>query len=111
MPIRSPRWPYTEASLEHAPHEWSGVYAIWAGDELLHIGHAPGGSPTVQAALRDHLRGRCSVCTGKATHYGWELTQDPERRGRELLEEFRAAHGRLPKCNAQTGTDKRSPKT
>jgi hypothetical protein len=113
MPIQSPRWPYTQTLVDQAPDEWGGVYVLWAGDQLVHIGHAPDCGPTLKSALREHLIGRCSVCTGKATHYAWELSQQPEKRERELLEEFRAQHGGLPACNAQkpkktaTGPDKR----
>lgn len=101
MPIQSPRWPYTKTLVEQAPDEWGGVYALWAGDELLHIGHAPDCGRTLKDSLKEHLLGRCSVCTGKATHYAWELSQHPQKRGRELLEEFQAAYGRLPPCNEQ----------
>ena len=74
---------------------------MWAGDELLHIGPAPDCGRTLKDSLKQHLFGRCSICAGKATHYAWELSQQPQKRGRELLEEFRAAHGRLPPCNEQ----------
>lgn len=67
MPIQSPRWPYTKTLVEQAPDEWGGVYALWAGDELLHIGHAPDCGRTLQDSLRQHLLGRCSVCAGKGT--------------------------------------------
>lgn len=76
MPIQSPRWPYTKTLVEQAPDEWGGEYALWAGDELLHIGHAMDGGRSLKASLKEHLLGRCSVCTGKATHYAWESTDE-----------------------------------
>jgi hypothetical protein len=67
VPIRNPSWPYTETLIEEAPDEWAGMYALWAGDHLLHIGRAPDFQPMLKSALRAHLTSRCSLVRVKLT--------------------------------------------
>jgi hypothetical protein len=33
------------------------------------------------------------------THYAWEIVGLPDLRELELLDEFRAQHGKAPRCN------------
>ena len=56
---------------------------------------------TIRSRLGDHFSGRDSACTVRATHYSWELSLDPRAREAALLDEYRAAHHRLPRCNAK----------
>ena len=84
--------------VEGAPDE-PGVFALWDGDELIYVGR---GSPaaTIRARLREQLERR-HACTASASHYSWELSLRPEARELQLLEEFAAQFGRMPKCNAE----------
>ena len=97
MPIRNPKYRLTRAMVEGAPHE-AGVFALWEGDELVYVGRA---SPdaSIRAQLLHHLARKCA-CTVKASHYSWELSLRPATREVEILNEFIAQFGRMPKCNA-----------
>jgi len=77
-----------------------GVYALWENDELIHYGHARGDSATIQSCLRQHLDGG-KGCTGRAMHYGWEVSANPPAREAELLREFERANKRVPRCNTK----------
>jgi hypothetical protein len=99
MPMRSPKWPFTRAAIEHAPDDWGGVYALWREETLIYVGRAPDGARSIRAALFAHLAGERGPCTQGATHYGWELAQDPKQRAHELLQEHLATHRAYPPCN------------
>jgi|SRR5438105_3183531 len=99
MPLRSPRWPFTKAAIDNSPDDWGGVYALWREETLLYVGRAPDGERSIRAALLAHLAGERGSCTQGATHYGWELAQDPKQRAYELLQEHVAAHRAYPPCN------------
>ncbi len=81
-----------------APRE-AGIFALWDGDELIYLGRASPGA-TIRQRLEEHLEQRCE-CTTHASHYSWELSLRPAERELELLREFSAQFGRMPKCNAQ----------
>jgi hypothetical protein len=97
MPIASPRYAFNRTMVSGAPPD-PGVFALWEGDELIYYGRAQG----IQARLQEHLE-RSHPCTARATHYGWEIASNPAARELELLNEFRRANGRLPRCNAAAG--------
>ena len=100
MPLRSPKWPFTLAAVEYSPDEWGGVYALWRGETLLYIGSAPDVRRTsIKADLVAHLKGERGACTQEATHYGWELAQNPKERELELLREYVQRHNAYPRCN------------
>ena len=93
-------WEFTALMVASAPGE-PGVYALWERGELIYYGAALGGAMTIRSRLGDHFSGRDSACTVRATHYSWELSLDPRAREAALLDEYRAAHHRLPRCNAK----------
>ena len=100
MPLRSPKWPFTPAAVEHSPDEWGGVYVLWRGETILFIGCAPDAKRTsIKADLVAHLKGERGPCTQEATHYGWELAQNPRERELELLREYVQRHNSYPRCN------------
>src|SRR5260221_9450755 len=99
MPVRSPKWPFTPAAIENSPDEWGGVYVLWRGDTLLFIGSAPDRGRSIKADLLAHQKGERGSCTQEATHYGWELSQDPKQRELELLQEYVDRHRSYPRCN------------
>jgi hypothetical protein len=97
MPIRNPKYRLTRVMVEGAPSE-AGIFALWEGDELIYVGRA---SPTatIRERLEQHLKRNCACTTG-ASHYSWELSLRPATREVEILEEFVAQFGRLPRCNS-----------
>ena len=98
MPFGGGRYRFTRSMVEGAPAE-RGVYALWENEELIYYGRASSSVITIQFALLEHLAGRAGACTGRATHYGWEITFDPVAREAELLAEYKVAFKRLPRCN------------
>jgi hypothetical protein len=102
MPLQSPLFPFTALLLAGAP-EHGGVYALWSQGELVYIGRAGGDPMTIRSRLLDHFSGQDGPCTQNATHYAWEICLDSAARELELLEEYRAAFRRLPRCNRSTG--------
>ena len=99
MPVRSGKWPFTAAAIEHFPHEWRGVYVLRYGESVLYIGSGPDGGRSIKDDLLAHLRGEHGPCTRAATHYGWELHQNPKQRELELLLEHVERHRAYPRCN------------
>lgn len=95
MPISDPLYRFSSIIVQGAPDN-PGVYALWNGSELILLGRGS----SIRERLLAHL-GKSSVCIRDATHYSWELSLRPEAREAELLERFRARHGRLPRCNEQ----------
>lgn len=80
--------------------ECEGVYALYDHQDLIYIGRSDGECKTIRARLQRHKDGRECRCTRKATLYRQERCDDPESREHELLKEYLAAHGKLPRCNA-----------
>ncbi len=102
MPFGGGRYRFTRSMVEGAPAD-PGVYALWEDEELIYYGRASSSTITIQFALLEHLSGRAGPCTGRATHYGWEITVDPVAREAELLAEYKATFKRLPRCNESGG--------
>jgi excinuclease UvrABC nuclease subunit len=99
MPMSRELFPFTARLIAGAPEE-PGVYALWEDGEIIYIGHAPGRGATIRSRLVDHFAGTVSPCTRRASHYSWEISLRPTVREGELLEEYRSANTRLPRCNA-----------
>ncbi len=91
-------WEFSSLMVASAPGE-PGVYALWKKGELIYYGAALGGTMTIRSRLGDHFSGRDGGCTARATHYSWELSLDPKAREAALLDQYRATHRRLPRCN------------
>ena len=98
MPIEGPKYRFTPSMAAGAPEE-AGVYALWSGEELLFVGRASPAA-TIRARRIEHLGGSYP-CTRHATHYTWELSLHAAAREAEVLKEFQARFGRLPRCNAE----------
>jgi hypothetical protein len=95
--MKKPKYKLTRAMVDAAPSE-QGLYALWEDDELIYVGHASA-SGTIRERLSEHLDRRFCPCAEKATHYSWELSLRPATREVEILEEFLAQFGRMPRCN------------
>ncbi len=100
-PEPSRRYSFNRIVLAGAPAE-PGVYALWQGDEIVYYGRALNGS-TIRSRLLEHYENRA-----QATHYSWEITQEPAFREGELLREYQEAYGRLPRMNAPNGPSRPS---
>jgi hypothetical protein len=93
-PEPSRRYKLGAIALEGAPAQ-PGVYALWQDDELVYYGRAVG-SATIRSRLLEHFAGQ----NVPATHYSWEICDDPAAREAELLEEYRRRFQRVPRDNA-----------
>lgn len=70
------KWAFKPSMVDDAP-DTAGVYALWHGDRLVHVGRADGGADTLRARLTAHLE---RVAGGVApTHYSWEICDPRER--------------------------------
>src|SRR5262245_39313051 len=98
MPITSAQFPFTGIMIALAPQE-AGVYVLWRESDMIYVGRAAGGRSTICSRLIDHYSGLNGPCTQRATHYGWEISPNPEQREVELLEEYRGQFQRAPRCN------------
>ena len=94
-PEPSRRYKFTRIVLQGAPQD-AGIYALWDGDELIYYGRAL----SIRARLLEHYEERLDTFAHRATHYSWEICDDPAAREAELLREFRRMFGRLPRGNA-----------
>jgi excinuclease UvrABC nuclease subunit len=99
VPITNPLYRFTEVIIAGAPDN-AGIYALWQDDELIYVGRAMAAG-TIRERLAEHFHRRLCPCTEKATHYSWELSLRPAAREAELLQEYEAKHGKLPRCNAE----------
>jgi hypothetical protein len=94
MAIRSPKWLVIAALVTLTP-DTPGVFELWDGDELLYVG-----STRRKETLRTELERELSAHAAEATHFSWEITFNPDARGRELLAEFVHEHHRPPRFNS-----------
>ncbi len=98
MPIRGDKFEFTDKNVNSSP-EKHGVYALYQSEVLIYYGRDSGDGATIRNRLQSHLRGDEGSCTQGASHYECEPTEGPIAREKELLEEYRKQHGRLPRCN------------
>jgi hypothetical protein len=100
MPIQGKMYRFTKRNVDLSP-EKPGVYALFAGQELIYYGEAHDG--TIRSRLQRHQAGVEGACTQRATHYQREACDDPEAREVQLLREYKRLHGKLPRCNKILG--------
>jgi hypothetical protein len=97
MPITGDKYPFTDDNISKSPQK-NGVYALYDNDITIYIGRASGDN-TIRLRLQAHKRGDEGKCTQGASDYKREITSTPITREGELLEEYKKAHGKLPRCN------------
>lgn len=95
MPINGEQYAFSAENVSKAP-DVPGVYALYNNGATVYIGRA---QESIRARLQSHYAGRDGSCTQRVDTYRREQTSSPVARERELLREFYAAHGRLPRCN------------
>ena len=93
MSITTSSLPFTQSLVAAAP-DAPGVFALWQGGGIVYYGR----SSTIRIALDEQLRARM-LSAQRVTGCSWEMAADPERRQRELLHEYAAAHHALPLWN------------
>ncbi len=98
MSIAADQIQFTDANIKEVPAE-AGVYALYEGETIIYFGRAQGGDVTIRSRLADHKAGREGPCTKNATVFKVEITSSAVTREKELLEEYKNAHGSLPRCN------------
>jgi len=98
MSIPTKLYDFTESNVNQAPAE-HGVYQLYDGNTTTYIGRAAGEGVTIRSRLQSHRRGDEGPCTKAATHYRREVTSRSIARERELLDEYKGTHGKLPRCN------------
>ena len=97
MSIKFRSLPFTESLIAAAP-DTMGVFALWQNGGVIYLGKASAGAATIRKALSEQLQARKWNDAG-ATRCSWEIAEDADRRHRELLLEFEAAHRCLPLWN------------
>ncbi len=95
MPINGDKYDFSQKNVDGSP-EQPGVYALFAGGELIYYGKADN---SIRTRLQSHKAGREGRGTQIADTYMREPCTNPSVRERQLLIEFRNAYGRLPRCN------------
>lgn len=99
MPINGDSYTFSDENLNNAP-ETGGVYVLYSSGSLIYIGRSRGGTTTIRSRLKDHKSGREGPCTQSADTYKRESCNNPNAREVELLNEYKWANGKLPRCNA-----------
>jgi hypothetical protein len=80
-----------------------GVYVLYDRAEIIYYGKSSAPTGELKDRLLSHVDGREGRCTQLATHFAYEGTIDADGRERELLVEFEAQNGHLPRCNEKIG--------
>ena len=97
MSIASEDYRFTQENVDQSPTD-DGVYALYDDGVTIYIGKGDG-TNGIRARLQAHKRGDEGKCTQGASHYRREVRNNPVTRERELLQEYKDAHGVLPRCN------------
>jgi len=99
MPVAGKTYGFTKENVNQAPDS-PGVYALLAQDgSVIYYGRA---TDSIRTRLQCHRRGDEGACTKAASSYKREVTSRPVAREKELLTAYKAAYGRLPRCNERS---------
>jgi hypothetical protein len=94
MPVWSRQWPFLDYTIEAAPLN-QGVYGLWQAGELIFVG-ATDDRTSLRQCLQEHSKTEPRLALD---HYSWEVSDDPQTRKLEVLEQFHSRYGRLPRLN------------
>jgi len=99
MPIISPKHLTDEPTIfKEAPYS-KGVYALYGPDKTVIYYGRSGINTNIREKILSHCRGKEMPCTEASWYFNFELTNAPNKRKKELLEEHRKQKSSLPKCN------------
>jgi hypothetical protein len=98
---------FTVPLINEAPEE-PGVFEFTQYNITTFIGSTP---TNLRSALLGHLNGDEGFCTTTSTWVKYEVTtaERAEAYAKELLDEFHAEHGVLPRCNDLTAWEPADP--
>jgi len=99
MPIRGKKQRFTDNNISNAPTD-NGVYVLSRYRRITYIGKGEGEGgirSRLQAAKQD-TRGR-----GKATSFQSERSKNASKREKQLLEQYKKKHRKLPPYNERLG--------
>jgi hypothetical protein len=85
--ISTKKWRFIPMMVEDAP-KTKGVFALWANDELVYLGHAAGGAVTIHSRLLEELAKLAADDPKRPTHYSWEVCSNPPEREKELMQQL-----------------------
>lgn len=97
MALSGSKYDFTQENVDKSPTE-SGVYALYDDDGTIYIGKGDGENG-IRERLQAHKRGDEGDCTKNASYYRRETCSNPKAREKKLLEEYKEAHDKLPRCN------------
>jgi len=97
MTILGEKYPFTHDKVDKSPTK-DGVYALYDESVIIYIGKGDSVNG-IRARLQAHKMGDEGSCTKNASHYRREVCSDPTTRERHLLQEYKNANGKLPRCN------------
>ena len=97
MALSGDKYPFTPDNIGKSP-TGHGVYALYEENAIIYIGKGDG-EKGIRARLQAHKSGLEGSCTENATHYRRVVCPDPTTSERELLQEYKNANGKLPRCN------------
>ena len=97
MAISGKEYPFSQKNVDQSPTD-DGVYALYDEGVTIYIGRGDG-TNGIRARLQAHKRGDEGKCTQGASDYRREVCNNTVTRERKLLQEYKTAHGVLPRCN------------
>lgn len=100
MPIRGKKRRFTNGNIGKAP-ECAGVYVLSQYEEIIYVGKSntkSGIKSRLQVAKRGDTPGG-----KKATSFQTERCEDAFKREKQLLEQYKKKHGKLPHYNDRIG--------
>lgn len=100
--MTSTTYAFTKDNVDKAP-DHHGVYMLFQNTELIYVGRASGLGVTIRSRLQSHQSGAEGYCTKSATHYSRQVCSYSIAREAELLNRYRDAYGKLPRCNERVG--------
>ena len=96
MPITHRGQPFETGAISKTPIG-PGVFSCICSGQTIYIGWA--GREGIQNKIREHYTGKHGTCTQISTGFTCEEHDEPEARCQELLDEYKAEHGRVPRGN------------
>lgn len=101
MPIRGKKQRFTDNNIDKAPNK-DGVYVLSRYGETTYVGKATGGDG-LQGRLEAHKRGDTGRGIKSSTSFQVEKCKDAPKREKQLLEQYKKIHGKLPRYNDRIG--------
>ena len=97
MALSGEKHEFTQENVDKSPTD-DCVYTLYDENITIYIGKGDGVNG-IRARLQAHKRGDEGKCTQGASHYRREVCTNPKARESELVQEYKDANGKLPRCN------------